>query len=143
MQPIHVITLGVSDIARSRHFYEAGLGFTAHFSSNEHFVVFDLCGVLLALFQEEALAKDANHAFTKPAFRGVSLAHNVKTKEEVVVLLQKAEKAGATITKNAQDVFWGGFSGYFADPDGHLWEVAWNPFWTIKDDGSIQLPSLP
>ena len=97
--------------------------------------------MLLALFGEMELAKDAALDFTKPAFRGVTLAHNVATKEKVPELLSKAEAAGAKITKKAQDVFWGGYSGYFADPDGHLWEVAWNPHWALSKEGFIQLPS--
>lgn len=136
---VHVITLGVSDLVRSRKFYEEGLGFQASSTSNEHFVVFHANGPLIALFQEEALAEDAHVPFTKAAFRGITLAHNVAKKEDVAPLLKKVEAAGATITKVAQDTFWGGHSGYFADPDGHLWEIAWNPHWPINPDGSLAL----
>jgi catechol 2,3-dioxygenase-like lactoylglutathione lyase family enzyme len=137
---IHIVTLGVSDLARSRRFYEEWLGWKASSASNEHFVIFKSEGSLLALFPEKALAQDANVDPIRKGFRGISLAHNVAEKHEVETVLRKAEAAGAKIEKVAQDVFWGGHSGYFSDPDGHLWEVAWNPLWPIQKDGSIQLP---
>ena len=139
MSRIHVVTLGVSDIARSRAFYEA-LGWKASQTSNEHFVVFHSNGALLALFPEKQLAEDATVDHARSGFRGIALANNVSSKEGVALFLKKAETCGAKIVKPAQDVFWGGHSGYFADPDGHLWEIAWNPFWSLKPDGSITLP---
>ena len=141
MEPrIHAVTLGVSDLARSRKFYEDGLGWKASSSSNDKYVVFHSKGALLALFSEKDLAKDAQVDPLRTGFRGVTIAHNVVNKEDVAIVLSKAEAAGAKIVKVAQDVFWGGHSGYFSDPDGHLWEVAWNPLWEFNQDGSIKLP---
>lgn len=137
---IHAITLGVSNLARARQFYEEGLGWKASSTSNEHFAVFHSKGALLALFPEKELAKDAQVEFARTGFRGVTLAHNVAAKEDVAKVMEKAASAGAKILKVPQDVFWGGHSGYFADPDGHLWEVAWNPHWTFNQDGSVNLP---
>ncbi len=127
---LSLITLGVSDLARARDFYlRLGLPLqSAH--SNDQVAFFALSGMWLALYPRELLAQDACIANTPAGFSGVTLAHNLRSKEEVVALMTMAEAAGATITKPSQDTFWGGFSGYFADPDGHLWEIAWNPhFW--------------
>src|SRR5579885_3637377 len=123
---LNIVTLGVSDTARSRRFYEA-LGWKASSASQGDIVFFQLGGMVLALYSREALAEDATVAAAGSGFRGVTLAQNVRSKEEVARALKVAEAAGAKILKPAQDVFWGGHSGYFADPDGHLWEVAWNP----------------
>jgi uncharacterized glyoxalase superfamily protein PhnB len=94
----------------------------------------------LALYPSEKLAEDAQVPGQGSGFRGVTLAHNVRRREEVGEVLALAAAAGATITKPAQDVFWGGHSGYFADPDGHLWEVVWNPFFPLGEDGSVVVP---
>ena len=132
------MTLGVADVARSRAFYER-LGWRASSASNEHVAFFQLGGLVLALWGKDALAQDAR---VKPAPPGaVALAQNQRSKAEVDALLAAAKKAGATILKDAHDTFWGGYSGYFADPDGHPWEVAWNPFWTLGPDGAVTLPS--
>ena len=125
---ISLITLGVSDLARSRRFYEEGLRLPVRPFDSEGVVFFDLKGTVLSLFPRQELAKDATVADDGSGFAGFSLAHNVESKEAVNVLLDKAVAAGAKLVKPAQDVFWGGYSGYFADPDGFLWEVAWNPF---------------
>jgi uncharacterized protein len=124
---ISLITLGVSDLERSRAFYEDGLGFPRH-GNSEGVVFFELEGTWLALFPREELAKDATVPLQNNVSQGFSLAHNVSSKEEVRETLELAEKSGGKIIKLGQDVFWGGYSGYFADPDGFLWEVAWNPF---------------
>ena len=116
------------------------MGFTASSASNEHFVVFQTAGIVFCLYPWELLAKDATVDGHGTGFRGVTLAYNVSRKEEVAEILEQAQNSGATIVKQAQDVFWGGHSGYFADPDGHLWEVAWNPHWELKQDGLLQLP---
>ena len=131
MEPrISLITLGVADLARARAFYCDGLGLPAMPQSNEQVVFIGLKSVWLSLYPREALAEDAKLSSTGSGFRGFTLAHNVRTREEVIALLAQAEQAGGKIVKPAQDTFWGGFSGYFADPDGFLWEVAWNPhFW--------------
>lgn len=141
MEPrVSLITLGVESIARARAFYER-LGFVASPSSNENVTFFPAGGVVLGLFGREALAEDA--AVTdagKTAFSGVALAHNVRTEEEVAATLAEAEAAGAAIVKPAQKAFWGGVSGYFTDPDGHLWEVAFNPFFPLDLEGRVTLP---
>jgi uncharacterized protein len=136
---INYITLGVADLARARAFYEK-LGFHASSASQGDIVFFQLGAVTLSIFPREELAKDIGVSAEGGGFSGVTLAHNVATKEEVAVLLAEAEAAGGRIVKPAQDVFWGGHSGYFSDPDGHLWEVAHNPFVTIGPDGVIALP---
>jgi uncharacterized glyoxalase superfamily protein PhnB len=104
-------------------------------------VFFQLRGIALGLFGRADLAKDAGVPDSAPGFAGVTLAHNVRDKADVAKVLGEAAECGGRIVKPAQDVFWGGYHGYFADPDGHLWEVAWNPFFPLKDDGSIVLPT--
>lgn len=141
MKPrINLITLGVQDLTRARQFYETGLGWKVSSAGNESVVFLQLDNLVLSLFSRDELAKDAHVENTPPGFSGITLAHNVHHKEEVAQVLQQAEQAGATILKPAQDVFWGGHAGYFADPEGHLWEVAWNPFFPMDEAGTIQLP---
>ena len=101
---------------------------------------FEAGGVVLGLFGRAALAEDAHVENAAPAFSGVALAHNVANEADVDEVLKQAEAAGARILKPGQKVFWGGYSGYFADPDGHLWEVAFNPYWPLDADGRIILP---
>lgn len=138
-QRVNIITLGVQDIARSKTFYEK-LGWKASSVSSEHMAIFQANGILISLYPEQLLAEDAMVATSHRGFRGVTLAHNVGDKNLVRQVLEQARQAGGTIVKEAQDVFWGGYSGYFADPDGHLWEVAWNPHWPLREDGTLQLP---
>lgn len=124
---ISLITLGVDDLARSRGFYER-LGFVLRKESNDSVMFFEMCDRLtLALFLREALAEDAGVSSDGQGFRGVALAHNVATEAEVDEVIAHAVACGATLVKPAQKAFWGGYSGYFADPDGFLWEVAFNP----------------
>ncbi len=137
---INVMTLGVTDMPRSRRFYET-LGWSASKSSNEHFTLFKSKGSMLALYGVIALAEDAHVAPAGDGFRGVTAACNVPTKDDVAKVLDMALAAGGRIAKAAQDVFWGGHSGYFHDPDGHLWEVAWNPHWKLTADGLVELDS--
>jgi catechol 2,3-dioxygenase-like lactoylglutathione lyase family enzyme len=140
MEPrLSLITLGVADLAVSRAFY-GRLGFTESPAGNESVAFLQAGGVVLALYGAEALAEDAATPFSPPGFRAVTLAHNVRAKEQVAEVLAEAEQAGARIVKPAQDVFWGGHSGYFADPDGHLWEVAYNPFFPLDPAGQVKLP---
>jgi catechol 2,3-dioxygenase-like lactoylglutathione lyase family enzyme len=140
MEPrVSLITLGVADVARARAFYER-LGFAASSASNAHVTFFQAGGMALGLFGWDELAADAMVDPARGGFRGVALAHNVRRKEEVAAVLAEAEAAGGRILKPAQDVFWGGHSGYFADLDGHLWEVAWNPGFAIAEDGALKLP---
>jgi hypothetical protein len=127
MKPrISMITLGVRDIARSVRFYRDGLGFP-QLDSPPDVAFFTLAGSWLGLYGREALAEDATVPSTGSGFPGFALAHNVASEAEVDAVMASAQKAGATIVKPAQKVFWGGYSGYFGDPDGFLWEVAHNP----------------
>ncbi|NVD08788.1 VOC family protein [Vibrio sp. JPW-9-11-11] len=139
MQPrISIITLGVSDLERSYQFYTQ-LGFPTSRKPDEGIVFFNTGGVCLALYPLEALAKDVSpqHAAKREGFSGITLAHNTRSKEEVDEVLKLAVSAGATLEKPAQEVFWGGYSGYFSDPDGYLWEVAYGDCWQFNDDGSL------
>lgn len=135
MQPrISMITLGVSDMARAVKFYEQGLGFP-RMESPPEVAFFTLNGSWLGLYGREALAEDAQVPTEGSGFTGVALAHNVQSENEVKAVLEQAERAGAIIVKPAQKVFWGGYHGYFKDPDGHLWEIAYNPmFWVGPKD---------
>ena len=136
---ISLITLGVLNLQKSKAFYEK-LGFVPSSAGNENVVFFKSRGAVLALYPRNALAEDAKVDAGGSGFRGISLAHNVRAKEDVAKVLQEADAAGGKIVKPAQDVFCGGHSGYFSDPDGHLWEVAWNPGFTMNEHGEIQLP---
>jgi catechol 2,3-dioxygenase-like lactoylglutathione lyase family enzyme len=137
---LNIVTLGVSDFKRARNFYEDGLGWRASQASQDNIVFFQLGGVVLALYPRNLLAEDATVQTTGSGFSGITLAQNVREKEEVLAVLKTAEAAGGKIVKPAQDVFWGGHSGYFADPDGHLWEVAWNPHFHLNICGEVELP---
>ena len=128
MEPrISIITLGVTDLPRAVEFYRDGLGLTLFDDNTESIAFFQNKGTWLALYPREALAADAGIPTEGSGFSGVTLAHNVRTREEVDTLLDVAVSAGAALVKPAQDTFWGGYSGYFADPEGYLWEIAWNP----------------
>ena len=141
MRPrINLVTLGVANVAASRAFYER-LGFAASKASNPHVTFFEANGVVLGLFGYEALAEDAHVKASKPpAYRGMTLAWNAESEKDVDDILSHAVACGAKLLKPAQKVFWGGYSGYFADPDGHLWEVAFNPFFPLNAEGHITLP---
>lgn len=137
---VNFITLGVADVAKAKAFYQA-LGLTPSSMGNEHVAFFGINGVVLSLFGHAALAADATlPADAPPRFRGVSLAWNGASPAEVDAILAHAVACGATLVKPAHTVFWGGYSGYFTDPDGHLWEVAHNPFAPLDDNGRIVLP---
>jgi len=141
MQPrISLITLGVADLARARRFYGAGLGWRESRASNEQIAFYHTGGVVLALYPRALLAEDAKQAAGVPGFGGFTLAHNVPAREDVDATLAEAVASGATLAKAAEDAFWGGRSGYFLDPDGHAWEVAWNPHFPLGADGAVQLP---
>jgi len=128
MEPrISIVTLGVSDLERSRRFYSQGLGLPEYAPGSNQVVFYDLKGAWLSLFPRAELARDAGVADDGYGFARFSIAHNLRSKAEVNALLSQAVAAGGRLVKPAQDVFWGGYSGYFADPDGFLWEVAWNP----------------
>jgi hypothetical protein len=136
MQPrISMITLGVRDLPRAVQFYAEGLGFP-QIDSPPSVAFFNLNGTWLGLYGRDALAEDATVSAVGTGFSGVALAHNVHSQAEVDAVIQQAVSAGGSLIKQPQHVFWGGYSGYFADPDGHLWEVAHNPFlWIGPKDG--------
>jgi uncharacterized protein len=143
MEPrISLITLGVHDLERSLRFYRDGLGLQTTWDADQGVVFFRTHGACLALYPFSSLAKDAgvDGAIDRPKFTGITLAHNVRKREDVDRVLQEAEAAGARIEKPAQDTFWGGYAGYFSDPDGYLWEVAWGAF-DFHQDGSLMIPS--
>ena len=130
MEPrVSIITLGVSDMKRSVAFYRDALALPMR-PNGDSIAFFETKGTWLALFPREALADDATVPSEGSGFRGFTLAHNMRSREEVDTLLRQVKEAGAKIVKPANETDWGGYSGYFADPDGYLWEVAWNPhFW--------------
>ncbi|MBF0539380.1 MAG: VOC family protein [Nitrospirae bacterium] len=138
-QRLNIVTLGVSDLSVARAFYEA-LGWVASSASQDDIVFFQAGGVVLALYPRELLAEDAMVEAKGSGFSGFTLAQNVRSKEDVAQILGFVEAAGGKIIKPAQDAFWGGHSGYFSDPDGNLWEIAWNPHLKIKHNGTLELP---
>lgn len=137
-QGISMITLGVENLALSRAFYEA-LGWKAHASSQETIVFFQMNQMLLALYGKDGLAEEFEGAEAYLAKGPVTLAQNFSSKAEVDQAFAMAVEAGAKALKQPVEVFWGGYSGYIADPDGHLWELAMNPFWHVGEDASIVL----
>ena len=138
-QIISFITLGVGDLARSRAFYRA-LGWQESAGSQESVAFFQAGTVAFALFGREALAEDADVPATGSGFPGFALAHNVPSEAAVVATLAEAVAAGGRLVRPADKVFWGGFRGYFADPDGFLWEVCYNPSFQLDEAGHVQLP---
>ncbi|MEJ2151184.1 MAG: VOC family protein [Chloroflexota bacterium] len=132
MEPrISLITLGVADLDRAVRFYQDGLGLPLR-EGFEGVAFFMTKGTWLALYPWDELAADATVPAEGSGFRGFTLAHNLHSKEEVDALLAHVQTVGATLVKPAQEAEWGGYTGYFADPDGYLWEVAWNPFFWIE-----------
>jgi len=138
-QRLSLVTLGVSDLGRARRFYEA-LGWQSGAAPDDDVVFFRAGGTVLALWGRAELAEDSG-VEDGGGWGGVTLAHNVRSPEEVDAVLADAERAGATITRAAGPAFWGGYTGVFTDPDGHAWEVAHNPHWTFAADGSVILPT--
>lgn len=127
-QRLTIITLGASDLQASRQFYTEKLGWKPSEHSNEHITFYELPGIQLALFDRKELAKDAGVSSEGSGFRGFTLAHNVGSEEEVNELFSRFQASGITIVKEPKKVFWGGYSGYIADPDSNLIEIAYNPF---------------
>jgi hypothetical protein len=138
-QRLSLVTLGVSDLGRARRFYEA-LGWQTGAAPDDDVAFFQAGGTVLALWGRGELAEDSG-VEDGGGWGGVTLAHNVRSPEEVDAVLADAERAGATITRAASPAFWGGYTGVFTDPDGHAWEVAHNPHWTFAADGSVILPT--
>ena len=139
---VSMIALGVADLKAAIRFYEQGLGWTLSAASKDSIAFFQLAGgVVLSLYPRDLLAEDAClEAGTASGFGGVTLAQNVESPEAVDAVLALAESAGAKILKTGRMVFWGGYSGYFADLDGHPWEIAWNPAIQLKAEGGLILP---
>lgn len=141
MEPrISIITLGVADLERSYRFYKDGLGLPTTGSPEGGIIFFQTQGITLALYPYQDLADDISPEWNEPRskFSGITLAHNVRERAEVDEVLATAVAAGANIVKPAADTFWGGYSGYFTDPDGYLWEVAWGAF-DFNEDGSLRI----
>ncbi len=136
-QRVSVITLGVADLARARAFYEA-LGWRTGAGPDDDVVFFQAGGLVLALWSRELLAEDSV-VRDAGGWGGIALAHNVRSPAEVDAVLAEAAAAGGTVARPGAETFWGGYSGVFHDPDGHAWEVAHNPHWTLADDGSVRL----
>jgi uncharacterized protein len=136
-QRISLITLGVNDLARAREFYEA-LGWSTGAAPSDDVVFFQAGAMVLALWDRGQLAEDSGVS-DPGGWGGVTLAYNVGSPEEVDAVLEQARSAGARIPRAGADTFWGGYSGVFIDPDGHPWEVAHNPHWTLTEDGSLRL----
>jgi predicted lactoylglutathione lyase len=135
---VSLVTLGVSDLERSRRFYEA-LGWEAKVVTPSVAFI-QLAGQVLGLFGLEDLAEDQGRPGAALGFGAVTLARNFGSEAEVDAGFELALEAGATVLKRPEKVFWGGYSGYFADPDGHVWEVAWNPDWPLGPEGTLTLP---
>jgi catechol 2,3-dioxygenase-like lactoylglutathione lyase family enzyme len=138
-QRLSLVTLGVRDLATARAFYE-GLGWSTHAGPGDDVVFFQAGGMIVALWDRAQLAEDSG-VEDGGGWGGVTLAHNVRSPQEVDAVMEEARSAGATIPREAGETFWGGYSGVFVDPDGHPWEVAHNPRWTIGEDGAVSLPS--
>ncbi|MDW3099646.1 MAG: VOC family protein [Alphaproteobacteria bacterium] len=137
-QRISIITLSVSDLAASRAFY-GRLGFTEASISQDGIAFYAMGTFVFALYPTDKRAEDIGEDLPEATAGGVTLAYNVRAKEDVASVLSEAVAAGARLVKPAEDVFWGGHSGYFADPDGHFWEVAWNPHSPLEADGSLRV----
>lgn len=139
LQRVTLITLGVADLAAARAFY-ARLGWQEHGQSQDAVAFFQMQGAVLGLFSLADLAKDQGRPNAALGTGAMTLAQNFTTEAEVDEAFSAALAAGGTALKTPEKVFWGGYSGYWADPDGHVWEMAMNPFWPLADDGSLTLP---
>jgi catechol 2,3-dioxygenase-like lactoylglutathione lyase family enzyme len=138
-QRLSLITLGTSDLERARNFYEA-LGWTTGAAPDDDVVFFQAGGMIVALWDRARLAEDSA-VKEGSGWGGVTLAYNTRSAKEVDDVIEEARAAGATIGREPGETFWGGHSGVFIDPDGHPWEIAHNPSWTIEEDGSVTLPA--
>jgi uncharacterized protein len=139
-QYVSVIFLAVADLSRSRRFYEQGLGWVPPVATREGIAYYQLGGIVLAFSDDVTVAADVAPARSNGGeFRGVLLAHNVRARADVDAILARAENAGAHIVRPAAETDWGGYTGTFSDPDRHAWEIAWNPHFALRDDGSVRL----
>jgi catechol 2,3-dioxygenase-like lactoylglutathione lyase family enzyme len=138
-QKLNLITLGVGNFEKSLRFYEKGLGWKKSDKSLDGLALFYLGGIILALHPIQELADDTTLKYQPTTFSGLTISHNTKSEKEVDDILEKVAKLGATIVKPAQKVYWGGYSGYFKDLDGYLFEVAYNPFWELDENDNVKL----
>jgi len=140
MEPrLSLVTLGVADLARASNFYE-GLGWPRKVRAAEGVAFFQLRGMGVSLYPRAELAADAGVSLQNEPSQGFTLAYNTRSRDEVNIVLARAEALGGRVTRPAQEAFWGGYHGHFADPDGFLWEIAWNPGFAIAADGSLSMP---
>jgi predicted lactoylglutathione lyase len=139
-----VVTLGVTDLRKATEFYRDVLC-TPPNTNNEGVTFIELPGTWISLFPLENLAKDISPEISakRSGFSGVTLAHNARSKEEVIAIIERARSAGGRILKEPQDTFWGGFGGYFADPDGYCWEIVWGPMFEFSEDGTLKFKPGP
>ncbi|HNU58449.1 MAG TPA: VOC family protein [Aquaticitalea sp.] len=138
-QKLNLITLGTDNFDKSLNFYEKGLGWKKSDKSLTGLALFDLGGIILALHPRHELAEDVTLAYQPTTFSGLTISYNAKTEQEVDTILEQVAKLGGTIVRPAQKVYWGGYSGYFKDLDGYLFEVAYNPFWEFDENDNIKL----
>ena len=140
MKPrLNIVTLGVKNLQKSKTFYKNALNWEPAAGSDENIVFFNHEGIVLALYPVDKLAEDAGVSSKRTGFSGVTLAINLDSKEAVDAAYQKAVGNGATSQVEPRETFWGGYDAYFADPDGHLWEIAWAPFWEFDEQGSLKI----
>lgn len=137
-QRLTIVGLGVNDLATSNDFYEKQFGWTKLPASNENITFMQLNGILLSLYPKDKLAEDAGVSPEGSGFNSFTIAYNTHTKEEVDEIFADLKQKGVTIVKPAQEAFWGGYSGYIADPDGHLWEIAYNPYLPLDESGNVK-----
>ena len=138
-QKINVICLGVNDIEKAVHFYEKGLGWKRSVLSQGDWIIFPLGGAALALYPRNLLAEDTTLQDEPTGFSGITFTYNAKSEKEVDAVLEEVKKLGATMIKPAQKVFWGGYSGYFKDLDGHIFEVAYGPMFEFDENDNLKL----
>jgi len=138
-QHVHIVTLGVRNLAASKQFYSETLGWKPSGASNEGIAFFQAGGIVLALFPREELANDALVEPEGNGFAGFTLAYNARSESQVDEIIADLKSKGVKILKEPQKVFWGGYSSYFADPDGNCWEVAYNPFFPFDENGNLKL----
>lgn len=140
MKPrLNIVTHGVADLPKSRQFYADAFGWQPAPASDENIIFFNHGGIVLGLYPMEGLAEDAGIPAERSGFSGITLAINATNREELDELHQKALAAGAKSLIAPRDTFWGGYDCYFADPDGHPWEIAWAPFWEFDEQGSLKM----
>lgn len=138
-QKLNLITLGVKDFSKALAFYEQGLGWKKSASSMDNLALFPLGGITLALHPLHELETDTTITHEPSAFSGLTISYNAKSEEEVDNIMKKVKQLGATIIKSAQKVYWGGYSGYYKDLDGYLFEVAFNPYWELDENDNLKL----